>query len=398
MRRIPRLRRPLGLPSSTSRTPTAPLVVPCSSASCQTTSASHHRPTPATFQSLATTRFYSSDRQQPDLQNPNRGTELAPVVETSLVPAEGDVQIKDRPSRQWGTFVPPPKRSHADHADEVEDTSYMPALTSEGLATVGGLERWWEQPEHWSKSVRFTGFKPTRKVVHPALLEALIRRAVVEAFALRQAGREEELVGAWPTGGDLQRLVYVGINVAGDGTVSLTGNVSSLLDSLTWKDGVRVSEESTSGTSALGSTPRKRVLSVKLAQTYNGAAGNGWEAAPLPDLRIKFAITKRFFQLTGRLVPDHQLSSITDVRSLLRAVLKPPKSKTLTQEIQERQKDLVMLPNVSVATKRVTRGDREKALGRFKLIEEELKKRSLPLQGHGFVRKNKELSRLKGEA
>lgn len=93
---------------------------------------------------------------------------------------------------------------------------------------------------------------------------------------------------------------------------------------------------------------------------------------------------------------DHQLSSITDVRSLLHLVQKPPKPKTVTQEIQERRQDLVQLPNVSVATKRITRGDREKAVGRFKLIEEELKKRDLPLVGHGFVRKNRELSQLKG--
>ncbi|KAG4217143.1 hypothetical protein PC116_g34376, partial [Phytophthora cactorum] len=107
-------------------------------------------------------------------------------------------------------------------------------------------------------------------------------------------------------------------------------------------------------------------------------------------------VTKRVFQLTGQLVHDHQLSSITDIRSQLHAVQKPPKPKTLTEEIQERRQDLVQIPNVSFATKRITRGDREKAVGRFKLIEEELKKRDLPLEGHGFVRKNTEISRFKG--
>jgi hypothetical protein len=68
----------------------------------------------------------------------------------------------------------------------------------------------------------------------------------------------------------------------------------------------------------------------------------------------------------------------------------------LTQEIQKRQQELLELPNVTIATKRVTKGDKEKALGRFKLMQEEFKKRDLPVLGHGFARKGKELSRLRG--
>ena len=63
---------------------------------------------------------------------------------------------------------------------------------------------------------------------------------------------------------------------------------------------------------------------------------------------------------------------------------------------QQEQPELTQLPNVTFVPRRVTRGDRETAVGRYKLIEEEFRKRDLPLHGHGFARKNKEPSWLKG--
>ena len=111
---------------------------------------------------------------------------------------------------------------------------------------------------------------------------------------------------------------------------------------------------------------------------------------------IPHQVTKRVFQLTGQLVPDHQLQSITTVQSLLHTLKKPPKPATLTQELQERHPDLRDLPNVTVAPKRVTRGDKEIALGRFKLMQEEFKKRQIPAYGHGYARKGKEVQRQRG--
>jgi hypothetical protein len=84
------------------------------------------------------------------------------------------------------------------------------------------------------------------------------------------------------------------------------------------------------------------------------------------------------------------------VQTLLHSLKKPPKPATLTEEIQKRQPELLNLPNVVIAAKRVTRGDKEKALGRYKLMQEEFKKRNLPVDGHGYVRKGKEVSRLRG--
>ncbi|KAI1405092.1 ribosomal subunit 39S-domain-containing protein [Hypoxylon fuscum] len=358
MRRVSRIR---GLPASTSRSPIAPLVGQCPPASSYIVSASRRRPA---LRRPVSARLYSSSR--PRSQGLSRDDQ------------ESLEAVDDQPQQ---AYIPPPQRSYAERLDQVSDPNYVPAMTADGLETVGGVGRWWDKPDHWSND--FASFRPSEKVVDPALLEASVRRAVVEAFALRQAGRQDELVSTWPSGTveELRRIVQVGIGVAEDGVVSLNGNVDDVIESLNWND----------------ETPSASLQpSAEEAQKYKETWDQGWKTISLSEPRIKFAVTKRIFQLTGQLVPDHQLSSIADVGSLLRAVQKPPKPKTLTQEIQEHRQDLVQLPNVSVAAKRITRGDREKAVGRFKLVEEELKKRDLPLEGHGFTRKNRELSRLKG--
>ncbi|KAI0844238.1 ribosomal subunit 39S-domain-containing protein [Daldinia vernicosa] len=391
MRRIPRLRRPSGLSTSAPCSSITPLVGQCAPVS-QTISTSCRRPISTTFQSPLSLRFYSTDKQpstQSQSSSPSLGTEQAQKEELQEL-TEEDTEEAEHVPPQWQAYIPPPRRSYAERFDDVSDSSYVPALTADGLETVGGLNNWWDQPEHWTSD--FVGFKPLNPVLDPAVLETSVRRAVVEAFALKQAGREDELTKAWPIAGEdeLHRLLSVEINVAKDGAVSLTGDVSAVVSSLVQRGEPPVMNESAEENTSVP------VLSAEEAQKYKDAWSHGWKAVPLSDPRIKFAITKRIFQLTGQLVRDHQLSSIADVRSLLQAVQKPPKLKTLTQEIQERRQDLVQLPNVSFATKRITRGDREKAVGRFKLIEEELKKRDLPLVGHGFARKNRELSRLKG--
>ncbi|KAI0836535.1 ribosomal subunit 39S-domain-containing protein [Hypoxylon sp. FL0890] len=389
MRRIPRLRRPSSLSTSTTRAPIAHLVAQCPAASSQTISALNRRPVPMTFQCLSFARLYSSDRQ-PSQQIGQDGEETRETQPNDL--NEGGIEeVQDQYPQQWQAYVPPPQRSYAERPDEVSDPEYVPALTAEGLDTVGGLGNWWDQQTHWPKSADFAGFKPLEKVLDPAVIEASVRRAVVEAFALRQAGREDDLVKAWPIAGEVGQVMEVDVNVTDNGAVSLAGDVSAVVQSLNQKEETTADESAAEEPASDGS-----VLSAEAAHKYKEAWGHDWKAASLSDPRLKFAITKRVFQLTGQLVHDHQLSSISDVRSLLHVVQTPAKPKTLTQEIQERRQDLVQLPNVSVATKRITRGDREKALGRFKLIEEELKKRDLPLEGHGFVRKNRELSRLKG--
>ncbi|KAG4219885.1 hypothetical protein PC116_g31636 [Phytophthora cactorum] len=230
MRRISRLRRPSGLPISTPCSPIAPLVGQYTSAS-QTISASHRRPIPATFQRSLSLRFYSTDKQ-PSTHDHTTTPEVeqVPKEEAAQLAEEEIYELESPTPTQWQTYVPPPQRSYAERLDDISDATYVPALTADGLETVGGLRNWWDRPEHWL--VDFIGFKPLNSVLDPAVLETSVRRAVIEAFALKQAGREDELVKAWPIAGEdeLSRLLSVEINVAPDGAVSLTGDVSAVLD------------------------------------------------------------------------------------------------------------------------------------------------------------------------
>ncbi len=57
----------------------------------------------------------------------------------------------------------------------------------------------------------------------------------------------------------------------------------------------------------------------------------------------------------------------------------------------------MQLANVKVHDRRVSSIDREVAVGRWKLIEEELTKRELPLTGTTDVPKNREMQHLLGK-
>lgn len=147
------------------------------------------------------------------------------------------------------------------------------------------------QPEHWASD--FVGFKPLNPVLDPAVLETSVRRAVVEAFALKQAGREDELIKAWPIAGEdeLHRLLSVEINVAKDGAVSLTGDVSAVVGSLVRKSDPAVTNESTEESTSVP------VLSAEEAQKYKDAWSHGWKAVSLSDPRIKFAVSSAMLEL-----------------------------------------------------------------------------------------------------
>ncbi|KAI1735689.1 ribosomal subunit 39S-domain-containing protein [Xylaria scruposa] len=409
MRRIPRLGRPSGLPSATTNVSRATAshftTTQCPPSSCQQ---QRQRSTATRFYPPSLNRFYSSDRQQTPAPTPEPAS--APVQEQSqeLQPdtrvadeiidaeAEEDVGWADEglTVAEEGPYVAPPQRVEAAREDDVADPTYVPATTAQGLKKVGGLADWWYRPDNWDVTGDFTSFRPREKVLDPVLIDAAVRRAVVEALALREVGRDDDLVAVWPTAipkRDLQGLLTRDVKGTEDGMVTLGGDPSAVAEGLRWKD----EEYATAGNDehvSLAEALTSDEVSA-LAQTWDPS----WKTISLTDPHIRFAVTKRVFQLTGQLVPDYQLSSITTVQALLRVLKKPPKPATLTEEIQKRHPDLLELPNVTVAAKRVTRGDKEKALGRFKLMQEEFKKRDIPGLGHGYVRKGKEIQRLRGD-
>lgn len=92
-------------------------------------------------------------------------------------------------------------------------------------------------------------------------------------------------------------------------------------------------------------------------------------------------VLKRVLQLTGVRVPDSAIASAKIAGALLSHLVTPPKPRKLIDALQQKDQ-LFDLPNVSVFPQRVTPIDREKAIGRWKVIEEELKTRGLPITGN----------------
>lgn len=93
---------------------------------------------------------------------------------------------------------------------------------------------------------------------------------------------------------------------------------------------------------------------------------------------------KRVTQLTGRRIPDPDIAKIEDAKGLFFHLVRKPKPKKLVQTL--RTKQAVGLPNVELHGKRYTPIDKEKEIGRWKVIEQELKARGLPVTGKGTVR------------
>ncbi|KAI5285873.1 hypothetical protein KEM52_002242, partial [Ascosphaera acerosa] len=108
---------------------------------------------------------------------------------------------------------------------------------------------------------------------------------------------------------------------------------------------------------------------------------------------LKFALLKRVSQLSGHLFPDSQLSRLTTLRRVLAHLhaASRPAPKKLAERLlgasggrknrEERQgvASLASLPNVRVSPRKVSISQRETEVGRWKIIEAELRRRGLPV-------------------
>ena len=131
-------------------------------------------------------------------------------------------------------------------------------------------------------------------------------------------------------------------------------------------------------------------------------ANDSWRNVPLEDQAVKFAVgwnvidvlypltnaqvLKRVMQLTGTRIPDPKIGSVTNARILLTHLVKKPKPKKLADNLIS--KELAELPNVQISKRRYGLIDKEKEVGRWKVIKQELERLNLqPIKGRGIGRK-----------
>lgn len=85
-------------------------------------------------------------------------------------------------------------------------------------------------------------------------------------------------------------------------------------------------------------------------------------------------------QLTGIRIPDPAIADLTSTKALLGHLVRKPKPKKLADRLIARE-ELTNLPNLRIMDRRYTPIDKEKDIGRWKIIERELIKRDLPVTG-----------------
>ena len=281
-------------------------------------------------------------------------------------------------------------------ADEVTDPSYVPAITADGLEEVGGLEGWWDNPEHWGPSKDYVGFAARDKVTDPAVLEVLTKQAVVEALALGDNVKNSILKATRLMldygSKDMATLVGAEIVAGPDGTAALktekhTRQMATFIRRT--EQAIRRADE------AQETSPEAYMPSPEEAREMVKAWGPSWKATQLRDPFVRFYTVKRIQKLTGHIIPDGKLVAIKTIGALISHVVTPPKAKKLAEEIQTRG-ELLDLPNVHVYERRITPVDKENMVGRWKIIERELQKRGLPVLGTGGYRKAVEKSWLRG--
>ncbi|RDL42062.1 uncharacterized protein BP5553_02041 [Venustampulla echinocandica] len=363
-------------------------------------------------------------------------------------PETGKVPLSERVRRRiWGTDQPPgqedpyggpgildqvkaqnkakklaeqkPPATSAISATVPED--YEPATTWEGLERVGGYGNWWK--ENWDPRHPFMGFLPPRIMTDPEEVTAALHRALVEVFALKQAGEPLDGISKATPGADLTHDVQV---IASDAGASLVFSENATLEDIVLSLAPQVEEvieenhatESEQDIEADRSTedllhPEKVEETVEPpahepqpTESEEDVAADrseedplehqaptiayaelvaswdpSWLQVSLDDPEIKFAVIKRSLQLTGVRISDTSIRSITTAKSLLSHLVTPPKPRKLIEALEQKE-EFLNLPNVKVHAKRITAIDKEKTVGRWKLIEEELENRGLPLTGY----------------
>ncbi|KAG6001187.1 hypothetical protein E4U54_001157 [Claviceps lovelessii] len=288
----------------------------------------------------------------------------------------------------------PPRRTEAASEKEaaLADPSYVPATDAQGLEETSTLKTWWDQPGHWGEESLFRGFGSSEKVADKNVIEVYLRQSVIEALSLKQQqlGQEQQTgssdwsVQKWRqvSRSELDRVLGADL-VVQDGRASLGGDDAAFIS-----QSLVVKEAGEADDAAAKITPEE---AREMVRTWNSS----WKEVVV-DEQLKFSIRKRLYQLTGVLIPDAKLGAARTVKHLLTLVAKKPTPQKLA-EVLERRSDIQQLANIKVHSRKIGPIEKEISVGRWKVIEEELTKRGLPVTGTAGLSKNKERDWITGK-
>ncbi|KAL2366326.1 hypothetical protein RJZ56_000783 [Blastomyces dermatitidis] len=282
-------------------------------------------------------------------------------------------------------------------AEEKEQAEYKSADTWDGLRQVGA-EQWWENPPKAEDF--FAPFMSIEKVTSRTKFYQILHQTMVEILILKTMnkpltdgcnimGYEDEI---------LSIINQAEVTPTTDfATASLTFPSEEAKKTIyEWfsqlyepvedsaeagAEEVDFAAESTQADETLPEEARQDEMDTNDPRPYR-PTNLGFLGMPLSDPEFKFAYLKRASQLAGYRIPDPEVAKITKpsrLMSFLSEVSKP-KPKKLAEHLLK-DKRLTSLPNVKIMDRRYTPIDKEKEIGRWKIIEEELTRRGLPVTG-----------------
>ncbi|KAG6028331.1 hypothetical protein E4U19_001571 [Claviceps sp. Clav32 group G5] len=314
--------------------------------------------------------------------------------------------------------LPPKLREVTPEADAAaDDATYVPATDISELVETSPLNTWWDQPGHWGEESEFRGFASVEKVTDKSVMEVYLRQATIEALSLRQQQKSLPSAARWVTKkwrevsrSDLDQILAAEL-VVQNGQASVGLGDAALIAQRLVVEGAKAKAEVQDEAQAQADVKDESIE----VEIYEDAETNGvaaritpeeaqvmvkaWDASwkdLVVDEQLKFAIRKRIFQTTGVLVPDARLGAARTIKHILTLAVKkptPPKLATLLEERGVFQE----LPNFKLHSRKLGPIDRETAVGRWKVIEQELQKRGLPVTGTAGLPLSKERKRMEGK-
>jgi hypothetical protein len=205
---------------------------------------------------------------------------------------ETQMDLEERADAGSVTFAIPPRETHAVRSDQVSDSDYTPATTIDGLEQVGLLRGWWSRKDNWDASGDFVSFKARKKITDSSVLTTVVRRAVIEALVLQSSGRQDDLVGFLPVGGQpaLDRVLSLGLNIE-SGRATITGpsgheGLAGVEEDLRWKDEIAEGIKVDKSGNQIMPTPKPA-----MAQDQIASWGEEWKQISLVDAKLRFAVS-----------------------------------------------------------------------------------------------------------
>lgn len=202
--------------------------------------------------------------------------EYLPVSEAEAAAAADPQMI------ETDLVLPPTERTKAPRPEELDESEYARAESAAGLPVVGGLKGWFAEDDHWGPSKNFVGFANEAKVTDPAQMEICVRRAVLEALAVRSAGVEGLLVESWRADGGWERALGLGVKVDAEGKATVQGDARSVVEGLAGDQGAR-----------------EEMMPAEQAREILQMTNKDWKQVSLNDARLKFAVSHVFIGSRG---------------------------------------------------------------------------------------------------